>query len=284
MLFLAPLLAGAGGAGAAGATTGGALATGGAAAASGGGGISKLLPMLKGMGGGSGGGGGGSKGVQSPIATSLGVAQLLNSIRLQKKANRMMPSSVDANEQQYHSQLNNLRAGRTTGAAYSEGLRQLRNQGADVTQSLFNRAGGYGGSAMAGLSRINASMGDAYGKLWSNREQGNIAYEQMFGASTQSMAQRSGDLAMMRYAQALRDSRDARAAGQTNVLNALPMKQPALPTTPVVTPNTPMGMKSFTPVNRNMNLSVGAMPTLNSYDSSLNLSTFKRNPLSLSSY
>jgi|GEM_PF-3958578 hypothetical protein len=158
--------------------------------------------------------------IDTGLQAGLGAYQLLYANKLKRQANALFPTSVDPQEQQYNQELNSIRKGSYSGASYANAIRSLRTQQMNSGRDIVAKAGGYGGGAIAGLALNAGEADDAYGKIASTLSHDLMGYQQMYGASTNSMVKRRADLDMMKYGQAEADYREDKAAGYSNFFGA----------------------------------------------------------------
>lgn len=154
------------------------------------------------------------------IGAAIGVAQIIGGNKALKRARKLIPPKVDAQERGYLGELDALRKGYGTGAAYKEAIRQLNLNSANAAEQALDASGGYGGAALDTLSTINENQGNAYGKIFSQADQTRLAYEQMYGLTLDKMVKRRSDIDIMKYAQELNEGMRRRSAGEQNLVNA----------------------------------------------------------------
>lgn len=165
--------------------------------------------------------------MQNALPIALSTAQLIRAAALKRKAAGSAPSRIDPQDAQYQAELANMRNGRVTGAAYGDAIRQLRMNQQAANQNITNRAGGYGGAAIAGYGNVVQATGDAYGKIFQNDEATKAAYEKLYSDNLDQMVQRRADLDINRHAQDEADWRSLNQAGSSNLLAAVNRIQPA---------------------------------------------------------
>lgn len=81
-----------------------------------------------------------------------------------KKAKQLEPPSVDNNQAQLNAELNAIRKG--VSPAMKESIRQLNVAHANAAKDIMSASGGASGAAIAGLSSLDANVGDSLGKLY----------------------------------------------------------------------------------------------------------------------
>jgi hypothetical protein len=154
----------------------------------------------------------------NPVADAIGIGELLTSISQSKKAKALTPTAVDPMEQEFYNNLDNLRKGYTTGAAFNSYMKQLKTQTAAANSAIVNRAGGYGGGAIAGLEDESGIEGDTFAKLMADAEKERLGIVQAEGAEGETIASRKYDLQTGAYANELEKAANNKQSGFSNLL------------------------------------------------------------------
>lgn len=167
------------------------------------------------------GGGEGEKGADAGIfGAPIGAAQLIIGALQKKKAKRLIPSRVDAQEARMNMRIKSLRDNIETGVTYAEPLRQLERREKAAINQVQETAGGFGGGAIAGIAKIHGATGEAYGDIFAEGQKMGLAYEQLYEKSTESMIKRKQDIDILQYAQKMADAQKNLTGGAANVLGA----------------------------------------------------------------
>lgn len=154
----------------------------------------------------------------NPVADAIGIGELLTSISQSKRAKALTPTAVDPMEQEFYNNLDNLRKGYTTGAAFNSYMKQLKTQTAATNSAIVNRAGGYGGGAIAGLEDESGIEGDTFGKLMADAEKERLGLVTEEGNQGNYIAQNKAALQNQAQQQALASAAANKQSGFSNLL------------------------------------------------------------------
>lgn len=154
----------------------------------------------------------------NPVADAIGIGELLTSIAQSKKAKTLTPTAVDPMEQTFYDNLDNLRKGYTTGAAFNSHMKQLKDITSTANTAIVNRAGGYGGGAIAGLEAESGIEGDTFGKLMADAEKERLGLITEEGNQGNYIALNKAALQNQAQQQALASAAANKQSGFSNLL------------------------------------------------------------------
>lgn len=201
-----------------------------------------LLPLIKGGGGGKGGSGQGS----SLLGTATGLVQSIAGMVKKNKAKDMFPMDEDPEMRAYLNDIARKKRSFKTGSAFSESLKELKNEEALTNRGILSASGGSSGAAISGLGRTQKNTGDMFGKIAEAGMQEEFSLDQLYGNVLSNMSQKKLELSLLKYNQAMTEASDLAKHGKGNAmagfnfLNGGGMKSPSTGTSvPTVANNFP---------------------------------------------
>lgn len=192
-----------------------------------------LMPMISGGGGDEatgqaiGGTAGGLLGdvIGGPAGGAIGktAGSLLGSLvgsgfakRKKKKAEGMMPAEEDPEMRTYLNDVSRQKRSFKIGSAFSESLKELKDQQVLTQRGILSASGGASGAAVTGLGRTQKAMGDAFGKIAEKGlEEGNFL-DQLYGKTLENMSERKLGIQTAKYNQAMADATENKKKGGAN--------------------------------------------------------------------
>lgn len=149
----------------------------------------------------------------------LPIAQLISAKANNKRA--VLPASVDSRMSTHLAELNNMRAGLSTGNAYRGFLDSLDDQRAEATARLTKATGGNFNAAITGSQRLNEAFGDSASKFGANALDTRLGYDNLIGQETQKISDREYNLQQQNYLQQKTEATQNKQAGFSNLFAAL---------------------------------------------------------------
>lgn len=155
--------------------------------------------------------------IAKTVGLGVGAYQLSRAKTLEERAKKLRPQNTDPMEANYAAAIDDLRKGYTTGNAYSDVMRQVRQQQVDAIKEATSAAGGFAPAAIEAVNTLNEGAGNAYGKIFTAGQQDKHFYDSLYDKTVNNIIQRKADLQSNDYANAIAKAMAMRTAGQNNL-------------------------------------------------------------------
>jgi len=164
-----------------------------------------------------------SGGTLAPQAIPLAIGGIssIAGAQGQKQAKQMLPPYQDPAVTKFGNEIDRQRRSFETGSAYSEEMRELKNQQSAQNQGVLRSQGGNTGASLAALRSIGLDTGGAYGKIAGEGRKREDYYTQMMYDIIGKQADRKLDIQTAQYNQSMLDARNQSAFGAQTGLSML---------------------------------------------------------------
>jgi len=155
------------------------------------------------------------------IPIGIGGASTIAGDKGQKAAKQMMPPYQDPALTQFGNEIDRQRKSFESGSAYSQEMRELKNQQSANQVGVLRSQGGNTGASLAALRAVGMDTGNAYGKIAAKGQDREDAYTGMLNDILNNRADRTLDIQNAQYNQAMLDARNKSAFGAQTGLSML---------------------------------------------------------------